>query len=268
MYIKNALIYHYFNNINGSLFDAFEYYLCIKKFNKKMKLIILNCNNDSLVEIFKIFVNRYNLPIGFNTGILNIPLYEIIRYNFDKTLVLDYGTIEKTKGLISTKEMIIISDKNTYKQKYSYKEGCFKITYYGEMPFERMDKEYNIKLYFDIFKDPRYIKEGTYVNSPFSEDCSFMKNIDLPKPWIFKSTKNHLENMFEQFDNYLYFHANKWFDPHPRLLLECAFYDKELHYYNDPGILDGSYYRWVDLKKNGLRKRFLNENDEVVKEFI
>ena len=57
--------------------------------------------------------------------------------------------------------------------------------------------------------------------------------LDLPdKPIILKSG-NHLGNLFEKFDTYVYYHANKWFDPHPRLFRECKFYGKEIHYIND-----------------------------------
>jgi hypothetical protein len=77
-----------------------------------------------------------------------------------------------------------------------------------------------------------------------------------------------MNNLFEHFDAYIYYHANKWFDVHPRLFLECAFYNKDIHYFNKFNVKDGSYYRYHDLMKYGMEDRHLNEHDEIVKEFI
>jgi hypothetical protein len=67
---------------------------------------------------------------------------------------------------------------------------------------------------------------------------------------------------------YVYYHANKWFDPHPRLFLECTFYNKEIRYYNKYDIKDGSYYRYIDVMLRGIDDRTLSKDDEIVRQFI
>jgi hypothetical protein len=39
-------------------------------------------------------------------------------------------------------------------------------------------------------------------------------------------------------------------------------------YFNNYEIKDGSYYRYKDLLENGLEKRILSKDDEIVQLFI
>lgn len=80
--------------------------------------------------------------------------------------------------------------------------------------------------------------------------------------------KKHKENLFENFTHYVYCHANKWFDPHPRLFLECTFYDKKIIYNNLFDIKDGSWYRYNDIIKNGIEGRTLTRDDEIIGQLI
>jgi hypothetical protein len=214
------------------------------------------------------FENRYDLDdLKWKDNIITITLPKLIHLSFKNSLVVDYSTINKTKGLLRSEKIIVLSDFHTDKKEFMYDKEKQNVIYYGEMPFVYKDISYNMKFLFNRFKKLKVVKNNIYVNSPFNKDRSFIKNLNLNRNVIFKSI-SHLDNMFEQFDTYIYYHANKWFDPHPRLFHECFFYDKEIKYINDHGVLDGGYYRWVDLKKNGLKNRYLNENDEVVKEFL
>ena len=77
-----------------------------------------------------------------------------------------------------------------------------------------------------------------------------------------------MDNFFEYFNVYIYYHSGNYFDPHPRLPLECTFYNKHVRYFNETNIKDGSYYRFEDLSINGLSNRFLNKDDEIVRQFI
>jgi hypothetical protein len=137
------------------------------------------------------------------------------------------------------------------------------------MPFDDRDEKYKLKILFKRFPYLSKSDEGVYINSPknnnFTQINDFIKKLN--KPVILKERK-HLKNLFELFDTYIYYHADKWFDPHPRLMLECKFFNKIIYYINDHNIKDGSYYRYHDLITNGLKNRFLDETDEIVKEFL
>jgi len=268
----DALIfYHFSKKLTGSLFNAFEYYITILEHNPKFKLIFINLSEYELNSyIIPIFENRYLLnDINFKKNIILLKSSKLIYKKFDRTLILDYGTIWKTKGFLNSKEITVISEKHTDDPNFMFSKKLYNVTYYGEMPFTYHDHKYRMKLAFDRFKKVRVLSEGVYINSPYNEDTSFIDklNLDPNKKVLFKSD-HHLQNMFENFDEYIYYHANKWFDPHPRLFLECYFYNKKIRYYNKFKIKDGSYYRYQDLKENGLKNRTLSNRDTVVRRFI
>jgi hypothetical protein len=256
--------------VTGALIDTFEYFLQIYELNKEFKLFLLNCDEITYERFIHIIRDRYNLTgvEDFERNIVRIPLGHFLRFKFKKVLALDFVTVNKTRGILQADEVIIICESFSTNKEYVYNKNLYNATYYAEMPFEYKDKEYRMKFLFNRFKPLKEVKEGIYVNSPFNIDYSFLKNLDLPKKPIIYKERLHLEKMFEQFDTYLYYHANKWFDPHPRLFHECFFYGKEIMYFNNYEIKDGSYYRYKDLLENGLEKRILSKDDEIVQLFI
>jgi hypothetical protein len=256
--------------ITGALIDTFEYFLAIYEHNKNFKLYILNCDEPTLKRFSSIIKNRYDLDgiENFEDNIVSIPLGHILRFKFKKLLIVDFVTISKTRGIIRADEVVVITESFTDDKFHTYSKDLYNVEYYSEMPFEYKDKEYRMKFLFNRFKKLNQVKEGIYVNSPFNFDYSFLKTLDLPKKPIITKERKHKENLFEQFDEYLYYHANKWFDPHPRLFHECFFYDKKIYYYNIYEIKDGSFYRYNDLLETGLKNRTLTKEDEIVKQFI
>jgi hypothetical protein len=195
---------------------------------------------------------------------------------FSRLLLLDYGTIYKVRGLISVvdskSKIIIVSDLRTDDPKYTidkslYPEGC--VVYYGEMPFVYKDIEYKHKFLFSRYKPLRNVGSSIFLHTPKSNDLSFIErygNVFVGKHIILK-TEKHKPNLFGLFDTFVYFHADKWFDPRPRLMHECYFYNKKIVYINEIGRKDGSYFRYKDLMHNGISNRYLTSDDEVVREF-
>jgi hypothetical protein len=183
-------------------------------------------------------------------------------------LVLDFGTIYRVRAF-SAKKVLVISEKYTDKEEFFYNKNVYPVTYYGEMPFHYKDKKYKMKMLFDRFKPLNAVKTGVYVNAPKAKNKSYLKNENIPKgkPIITKSSK-HRENLFEWFDTYVYIHLRRWFDPHPRLFHECYFYGKEIIYINPAEVKDGSWYRYQDLMKKGLKGRYLTFKDKIVRQLI
>jgi hypothetical protein len=205
---------------------------------------------------------------GFENNIKIIKRYKLMYEQFDRALVLDFGTISEIKGLIRVKDLIVISEKKTEDPNFFFRKDLYPVTYYGEMPFHYKDKAYRMKMLFDRYKKLKNVESAIFINSPHNDKKDFVKRLDLPdKPILFK-TRDHRQNLFEQFDTYVYYHANKWFDPHPRLFVECTFYGKEIIYFNYPGIRDGSYHRYLDVIKNGIQYRNLDKDDEIVRLMI
>jgi len=266
----DAIIYYRLPFVNGALIDAFEYYITMLDYNPSVKFIMMDSINGlGLKYILDMFENKYELDnIDWKKNIITISKSDLIKYKFNRVLILDSLTIYNTRGLLRVNKIYSISDNKTNTFQYMYNKNLYDVTYYGEMPFEYRDIEYKMKFAFNRYKPLRKVEPGIYINSPDNPDRSFLEKLDLPdKPLIFKA-KLHLNNLFEQFDEYLYWHANTWFDPHPRLLLESAFYGKKIHYYNEPGVEDGSWYRYLDWKENGIENRTLDDNDEIVRLFL
>jgi len=267
----NAILFYEFNQlITGSTINMFEYFLAAYEHNRDIKLVIVNISKPTLKKFIKIIEDRYILDgiEDYQKNIICIKRSKLVTIEFDKVLVLDYNTINKTKGILRAKSIIVISEK--YTDKYYYDSSKYNVLMYGEMPFHYKDISYRMKCLFDRFKPLKNVKEGTYINSPRNdEDLSFLsENLNIPHPVIYKNKVSHTENLFEQFTTYLYYHANKWFDPHPRLFLECKFYDKQIIYLNPHKVLDGSWFRYLDICERGLENRTLNKYDEIVEQLI
>jgi len=263
--------------LTGSTLNALEYFLAIHEHNKKIKLILINGTPMFKNFLLRITKERYNLGL-FNRIKNNIILMRrsnLVTIKFDQVLVIDYMTIKETKGILSANKIIVISEKYTADPIYFYDKNLYNVEYYGEMFFHYKDHEYKMKCLFNRYKPLKNVSEGTYVNSPRNPNFiyemntdDFKKIYDCPGPYIFKNKTNPEENLFEKFTHYVYYHANKWFDPHPRLFLECTFYDKKIVYINSLKIKDGSWYRYIDIKENGLKNRTLSKEDEIVCQLI
>ena len=270
-FIDCAVIFYVFNRkLTGSVINAFEYFLTMYEHNKDIKLVLLEAKDYQIEYFVSVMNNRYDLDDleGYENNIISMSQRGLLWKRFGKALVLDYSTINKTRGLLVAKELIVISEKKTDERDYMYDKNLYNVTYYGEMPFHYKDKDYRMKLMLSRFKKLDTVEQAIYINSPHNNDKSFIPTLNIPeKPIIFKQ-RSHTNNLFECFDAYVYYHADKWFDPHPRLFIECTWYDKDIFYFNQFDIKDGSYYRYEDVVKYGTYDRILSKDDDIVRQFI
>ena len=276
--MEAVLFYNYVNNVHGAVIDFIEYYLCILKYNKNIKLIIINYNKEFEKIIDDLIAEKYDLKgLNYKKNIKGLELNDIFRIKFRRLLIVDYGTIAKVKGFVALADnkskMIILSDLHTDDPKYVITKSLYpkdSVLYYGEMPFVYKDIEYTHKFLFDNYKSKDAGDDAILLHVPESEDYSFIK--DYPEIFsgrkIIHKTHKPKDDLFTLFNTFVYYHANKWFDPRPRLMHECAFYNKIIHYFNKPKCLDGSFYRYNDLLLNGLSNRYLDDKDEVIQHFI
>jgi hypothetical protein len=256
--------------VTGAILNAFEYFIALYERDQSIKLFLLDGNERLTKKQIDIIEDRCELSdLNYKENIITIPRKDLTSLRFETVLVTDLHTIFKTRGLVIADKIVVVQEKKTHLDAYQYSEKLCNCIYYGEMPFVKKHHEYTMKFLFHRYKEIGESNEGIYVNSPLNEDYSFLKNITLPdKPIIKKSKLNHLKNMFSQFDTYLYYHANKWFDPTPRLFVECYYYGKKIHYYNEPNIIDGSFYRYHDVMNNGIDHRYFSDEDEVLREVL
>jgi len=262
--------------ISGAIIDAFEYYIAILEHNPDMKMFLIDFDIDFKQYLFDIIEEKYYVDdLKWKENIISIKRFSIVNYTFNKVLIIDYTTINKLRGILRANdinvitEITVISDLHTDKPEFMFRKDLYDVTYYGEMPFVYKDKQYRMKLLFDRMKKITGTRRGYYVNSPGNDKYDFIEDLDLsPKIPVYFKQEEHFKDLFEFFNIFIYYHANKYFDPHPRLFLECFYYDKTILYYNRHNIKDGSYYRYNDIRKNGLEDRFLSKNDEIVRLFI
>ncbi len=265
--------------LTGSTINVVEYFLAGFEHNPDLKLYLLDGTNTFRNKLLNLIFEKYDLTgIGILNAIQNIiclKKHYLPTKRFDTILILDYMTIAMVRGIINVDNVIVISEKFTENPQFFLKKDLYNVEYYGEMNFHYRDHEYRMKCLFDRYKPLKEVRDGTYVNSPKNIDIEydfdstyFRKKYGLPTPFFFKSKTEPEENLFEKFTHYLYYHVDKWFDPHPRLFLECCFYDKIILYHNPLDIRDGSWYRYHDVMKNGVEGRTLNKDDEIIRRMI
>lgn len=104
-------------NINGALFDSFEYYMMNKENNKDVKLYFLYNKTFKSKKILtkeyvlSIFLDKYNVTDEDFKNIIFLRNYtEIMRYKFKNVLILDNHTYHYCDGLIVAEEYHIIVD--------------------------------------------------------------------------------------------------------------------------------------------------------------
>lgn len=258
------------NTVNGAIINMFEYFLAAYEYNKDIYFYLLNSpvsNKDYYINMIK---DRYYLEglEGFEDHIIVANRNILLRKKFDVVLSHSSRTVNRTKGLITTKKLMVIADQFLDNPNYFYAKNLYDVTYYGEMPYHYKDIEYKYKMLFDRYKKIESPEDNIFVHSPGNRDRSFLNEIPLPdKPIVFRRY-GHSPNLFSQYTTFLYYHAHKWFDPSPRMMHESYFYGKDIIYINKWDLKDGSYFRYHDLMENGLKDRVLSKDDEIIRRLI
>ena len=100
-----------------------------------------------------------------------------------------------------------------------------------------------------------------YVGLKNREYYSWLKDLDLVYV-----VEPPLDDFMGLFRTFIYTPYSNGMDATPRLIPECAYYEKGIEYY-DKGISikSGGYYRYQDtMTEDGFEKLWLKENDEVM----
>lgn len=235
--------------LNGALVDCIEYYLFSKSINKDIKLIFIEhpeyFNVRTVVE--NIINDRYDITFEWKGGIEYWTSHiKLIETQYDNILIFDYTTLEHVPIMRGSKIHILYDHEPSKKRLYNILSVHDHIKIYNEMPFG-MGVYYYMKFSFSLYKP---LTNQTLTNF-----------IDKKSGRIIKQ---HTKGLFD-FGEYEYIHDGT-FDRRPRMMIESAFYNKPITYTNEHNIKDGSYYRYYDLKRNGIQDRYLTPNDEIIKQ--
>ena len=266
--------------VNGSLINAFEYYIAIREWNPKQQLVFVNFSEVHEIKLRTLFQTRYsNLPQGYAVGISFIKRSEVILKKFDRVLALDYSTMRDLKGLINAEEYYVISERYTHEAGFFWDYPKRRVHYFNEMPFEYGDQRYKMKMLFDYFPKVETVEDNIYISSPDFASTSLGKTKDVLRKElidrigredkkILLKGPDHSKNLFSTFSELYYVKMYGTWDCHPRFMHEAAFYGKKVHYINDNDLVDGSYYRFKDLSENGLKGRDFSSRDAVIERFL
>ncbi|MEM3264944.1 MAG: hypothetical protein QXH07_03205 [Thermoplasmata archaeon] len=143
------------------------------------------------------------------------------------------------------------------------------IEYWSEMPFCYTTKKYYIKSYFDIYPQISTPEDSFYVTYPrgsIKEVQDIVNQYNTNHKLILEKGSTIEYNLQDKFNEFLYIKSPYWFDTHPRLFLECEYYGKPYYYVNKLNVKDGSWYRYYEVKENGLKNHTLTIDDDIVKE--
>lgn len=234
--------------LNGALVDSIEYYLFSKSINKNVKLVFIEHPNQFNVRkvVSDIIEDRYDINFDWSDDIEYWDTHiKLIETQYDNILIFDYTTLDHVPIMRGTKIHILYDHEPTKKRLYNILNVHDHIQIYNEMPFGIGD-EYYMKFAFSLYKQ---------INKPTTESFVDKKSGRV--------VKNHQQGLFD-FDTYEYVHDGT-FDRRPRMMIESAYYGKRIIYENKENIKDGSYYRYHDLRKNGIKNRYLTEDDEIIK---
>ncbi len=114
----NAVIHVILPFINGGLFDAFEYYTSIYDYNKEVYLLLIfnpafdyYTNNINIATIQSMFDDKYILSPDILDNIIFLKKpSQLIRYQFNKVLILDNHTLYYIKDVLNAQEYHVIID--------------------------------------------------------------------------------------------------------------------------------------------------------------
>jgi len=249
--------------INGTLFYCFEYFIFLNQY-KDTTLYLTNIDEEYLLHLKELFTQRYN----FDTELLNkITLLNGIREMYDvkleKALYLDVKTF-MTIGMFFKCDTIIYSNEWIDKPTSKVKD----IKLFGYYDYQNFDVKEKLKFHFGIYAPiPKTDTKTAFVSGLNADENVVINNLNITeKNYIFKPIDRAIDDLFMKFDVLYYYHSA--FDKNNRLIPECFFYNKEVKITYTDLPKDSIYYRYNDIKENGIGAYTLDENDLLIKEML
>jgi len=249
---------------NGSMFYAFEHFVFLNKFCDVYFILYfpMNVSPEYFALIKDAFENRYNLDktIWHNVKIVR-SIKDLYRIKVNKAVFFDYRSLESLFYFISPKEIFVYQNEDKPKLESSDK----KIIYYGYYDYQQHDKKQLLQINFDIFKDIKTSNKKAFVSSGIKIDRDIIENY-VKKPYFVKEVDFVEKNLFEKFDELYYFHTI--FDRNNRILIESAYYDKNINLIEINSPNDSIKERFQDAKNKNIDKYYLTENNIMIQDIL
>lgn len=297
----NVLIYYSGDYLSGSFYDAVEYTLFFQDQNINTGLLILVDIPEK--DIMMTINNRYqrvpeNLHIEKQQ---KNHIYKYFSKTLITTSIFSCADIMNGKWLLPVKRLLVMQETtdSDYIQKTfaeQQKHWLDKITVLRDerdttihelQPYKHIN--YKKKLYFNAFKPITwlgYVEKNCLINlstkhklyepviirkimRKFKHDHYLLYCQKDTYP-LYKKLRSSrvdvviapLKNYLNRFNSFIYIQSKRN-DPSPRIMPECMFYKKKLHFYEFEKKYDGAYWRWIDCQ-NDWKSLVLEKRDKLL----
>lgn len=261
---------HNDHGICGHTFEAIEYYWILKHHFKCALFFAEEIDVDFLLK------SKYNFTEGEREELLKDT------YFIHKPKLIVAKNILFTDGGMHKLKHIVVKANN----KIAFTCSNFELAGYTVLNdnriYSKQDYNYKKKILFDKLKtisteqnktllyatnNCRAITDTMYKDLTTRDEEFLCLVNQVPRESYtnieFKVVP--IDNIFEQFNKYMYTPVPRQFDCSPRFLAECRWYGKEIEFYNiDYWEKDlGLKYRWYDIE-NDFKSIELTIQDEIV----
>jgi hypothetical protein len=256
------LIYHNIKHklINGTLFYAFEYYIFLRQY-KDLEFFIFDATEYELTKIKNIFKNRYNFNHKYLDDVKSASIKDIYdaSHRYKKAIILDHRTYNNVYMFLKKIDILCYAQNHTpFKRKPNLK-------LYGYYQYQDYDIKEKLQFNFTIYPIISDIKTNKKFITILNADIEMLKN-KYPNA-IFRDTHNHINNIFETFDTLIYYHGDG-IDTNNRLIVEAFYYNKEVILIDNGYQNDSVYFRYIDIKENGIQSYKLTKNNKMIKDYL
>ena len=242
----------FYNNVDGSTFNGFEYFYTLWELDKNTKWGFLSSSN--YVEFVKEFISKkYNFNKDCFNNIITISDKKIQKYH--NILITDYCALCRLDYLPILADNYFCISGSKIKSKRL-------VNYFIEYPHicpDGLEVNYKSKFRFDLFREIKQHKNRTFVNY-----CN--QNLNINTKYI--QRKDILSPLFyDEFNKIIYIQNPAKPDIKPRIFHEAKFFNIKYRFIS-AGIKDGAYYRYNDSKTESLESRLLTSSDSLIQNMM
>ena len=292
--------------VHGGFFDNFEYYYRVKQVFKDCNVkwrCITSHDRQSVLALLQDKYERIEDKVWKDIEVVkhtsktfyrNPLMIDIIVCPTNSAMYwfLEHGNIQAARWYIGLGDWKDIHPKqNKYyknhlilcdERVYDYGDSCNWLPYRKKILFDRykpkdyLASKYDYMLNLSL-KERRFPKEwmmelfehfgyrhvmfGAYTGHKNVDYYSYFNDLDGVELVI-----PPVDEFMGLFREFIYIPYKDGSDATPRLIPECAYYNKPVHFYNKgfEHIKSGGYYRWKDTMEDDWTKLWLKQDDEIM----
>ena len=292
--------------VHGGFFDKFEYYCIVKRVFKDCDVKWRCITKHPRAEVIALLEDKYERiepEVYRDIEVINYKERKLYR---DPALIdvlicptnsaiywfLEHGNIQAAKWYIGLgdwkdihpkqnkyyKNHIVLADERIfdygvrcdwlpYRKKILFDNFKQKDYFTGKYDYmlnlslieRRFPKDWMMEL-FEFF-GYKHVSFGAYSGLKNEKYYSYFKDLDMVHLVI-----PPIKDFMGLFNRFIYIPYKDGTDATPRLIPECVYYDKIVHFYNKgfEEVKSGGYHRFNDTMENDWYDLWLKEDDEIM----